>query len=200
MEECRDAGNARRKKKQKQQKEPLGGKKGHGRISPSTHWTPTRSPFFFSFPACTFFYNIISTPGYFFRTSLALRTMVGESRSYCEGTPPMQLPPTPHEDDCNNIGSIRSTSPWRQIFAPPRCGAGSSSPTLGANFMRASQTTTKIKYNLAALCGDLAKEGSRSKNATLTLGQDLHKLGLGAVVWDCVSGPTSSTKISGCST
>lgn len=155
-------------------------------------------PLFLFFSRMHFF--IISTPGYFFRTSLALRTMVGESRSYCEGTPPMQLPPTPHEDDCNNIGSIRSTSPWRQIFAPPRCGAGSSSPTLGANFMRASQATTKIKYNLAALCGDLAKEGSRSKNATLTLGQDLHKLGLGAVVWDCVSGPTSSTKISGCST
>lgn len=117
--------------------------------------------------------------------------MFGESPSYCEGGPPQgvqELPPTPHEDDCD----IGSTSSWRQIFAVARrFGAASTSPTLGVNFMRAAQTSTTIKYSLAACRGDSAKEGSCSENATLTLGQDLRKLGLGAVVWDCVSGPFS---------
>lgn len=94
------------------------------------------------------------------------------------------------EDDCDGTGSM-SASSWREIFVVAACRrAGSTSPTLGVNYMRAAQKTTTVKYSLAAHHGGSSNKGSCSEYATLTLGQDLRKLGLGAVVWDCVSGTT----------
>lgn len=112
--------------------------------------------------------------------------MVGDSPNYHEGGPPQgaqKLPPIRRENDCDIGGS---TASWREIFAVDGAGAGSISPTLGVNFMRAAQNTRTIKYSLAACRGGSSKD-SCSEYATLTLGQDLRNLGLGAVVWDCVS-------------
>lgn len=112
--------------------------------------------------------------------------MGGDSSNYDEGCPPQgaqKILPICHEDDCHDTGS----KSWREIFAVARVGAGPAYwPTLGVNFMRATQNTTIIRYNRVACCGGSPK-GSCSDYATLTLGQDLRKLGLGAVVWDCVS-------------
>lgn len=80
-------------------------------------------------------------------------------------------------------GSQRSS--WRNIFAVASAACGPV-PKLGVNFLQAAQDTTTVKYALAT------SQRSSSTNepyepATLTLGQDLRHLGLGAVLWDCVS-------------
>lgn len=71
---------------------------------------------------------------------------------------------------------------WREIFKHKVKGA----PTLGLDFLRASKDTTTLRYKLEA-----PRKGpwnnEEDSHATLTLQQDLGKLGLGAVVWDCVS-------------
>lgn len=80
-------------------------------------------------------------------------------------------------------------SSWRNIFEHPTEGP----PTLGLDFLRAVQHTTTTKYGLRGRRGGMWI-GGEEEDATLTLGQDLGKLGLGAVVWDCVS-PTPKTQL-----
>lgn len=75
---------------------------------------------------------------------------------------------------------------WREIF---KTTAGWP-PTLGLDFLRAAQHTTTTTYELEGACGGEGPgkdSGRNNEEAKLTLGQDLGKLGLGAVVWDCVS-------------
>lgn len=91
---------------------------------------------------------------------------------------------TQQQRDAGSIG-LHGRS-WRDIFKSTIKGP----PTLGLDFLRASKDTTTVRYNLQA-----PREGpwkydhdeDHSSYATLTLLQDLGKLGLGAVVWDCVS-------------
>lgn len=87
---------------------------------------------------------------------------------------------------CEEKCCTRSThSSWRNIFAvaPAACGPV---PKLGVNFLRAAQDTTTVAYALAA-CPKIPSTDDPGEPATLTIGQDLRNLGLGAVVWDCVS-------------
>lgn len=76
---------------------------------------------------------------------------------------------------------VSACSSWRKIFHYPFDQA----PTLGINFVRASQEATTTTYPVA----QAAPEGAydRGETATIHLGQDLANLGLGGVVWDCVS-------------
>lgn len=104
----------------------------------------------------------------------------------CVGSPLLGVEQSPihREDDCY----ARSMSSWENIFAvAPAAGKIS----LGCSFVRATQQTANVEYTLAAVHGDPPKDG-HGERATLTLGQDLCKLGLGAVVWDCVSAPTDT--------
>lgn len=71
---------------------------------------------------------------------------------------------------------------WATIFEHPAEGP----PTLGLNFLSATKDMITIKYALAPFSG--ASRGSKEKEeGSLILGQDLAALGLGGVVWDCVS-------------
>lgn len=75
-----------------------------------------------------------------------------------------------------------SSCHWRDIFGPyPR---NTSPPTLGLDFTRAAENRAVVTYNLSV--GQDCEDGDNVQEATLVLGQDLVKLGLGAVVWDCV--------------
>lgn len=166
------------------------GCKGKGG-TPCKGYLVVRSPLFF-----VVLVHLIAVDISLISVSHALfQVMAGDISSYFKGGPPQgeQLSPTcRHEVECD----VRSTSSWREIFAVARCGAGSTPPTLGVNFVRAVQNIITIEYTLAAYRGGGSLKGSRSENATLTLGQDLRKLGLGAVVWDCVSGPPSTAVVS----
>lgn len=110
--------------------------------------------------------------------------MTGESAT-CVGNPfpPMEQPPIRREDDCD---APKYTSSWHNIFAVAPA-AGEPPPELGVNFIRATQQTINTEYTLTTVHGNSRKSSRGEKSAMLTLGQDLRKLGLGAVVWDCVS-------------
>lgn len=86
--------------------------------------------------------------------------------------------------DAGSIGvNYRS---WREIFE----NAVQGPPTLGLDYLRASKDTTTLRYTLQATREGPWKYDDDEEDhacATLTLRQDLGKLGLGAVVWDCVS-------------
>lgn len=54
--------------------------------------------------------------------------------------------------------------------------------------MRAVQNSTTTRYGVGARREGPQKDGDEEQSqSALILGQDLGKLGLGAVVWDCVS-------------
>lgn len=95
----------------------------------------------------------------------------------------MEQPPIHHKDDCD--GRDMPSWAWENIFAVAP-GAGQP-PGLGVNFMRATQHTINVEYALATVHGNSRNISRGEERAMLTLGQDLGKLGLGAVVWDCVS-------------
>jgi len=123
---------------------------------------------------------------------LDLFHMGDDSSRCCTGR---ALLPILRQDERGTTGATSSPS-WRDIFAAdPQALDEESPPTLGVSFLRASRHTTTIEYTLAVVRSEGSSKGGTSlgKHATLTLGQDLRKLGLGAVVWDCVSGPLYRT-------
>ena len=67
--------------------------------------------------------------------------------------------------------------PWRELFQA-RAAAGAGAPGLGVDFVRASQ-----KHAALAL-------PAGEQELIFRLQQDLEGLGLGAVLWDCVSSPS----------
>lgn len=111
----------------------------------------------------------------------SIETMLAETLKYhpteCVDTSlgEQQSPPSKHD---GGTGSVS----WREIFQKQALGP----PSLGLDFLHALEDTAKIKYGLRARREGPRKDG-RSDVATLILGQNLGKLGLGAVVWNCVS-------------
>lgn len=88
-----------------------------------------------------------------------------------------------HHDGCA-VGTIDDVLPmisisWRNIFVDPL----KQPPTLGLDFVRAARDTTATTYAVAPA----PNNGNEKREATLFLAQNLGKLGLGGVVWDCVS-------------
>ena len=103
-------------------------------------------------------------------------------------------------DRDNLLGLFGSISHWQDIYHTPREPRAFSNvnhngaPTLGLDFLRASEGTITITYTLGSSGNnfegkdkDEDKDEDETQEATLVLSQDLGKLGLGAVVWDCVS-------------
>lgn len=90
-------------------------------------------------------------------------------------------PPLGHQLEKRDSGSTSCS--WKEIFAVDH----GSVPQLGVNFVRAAQDVATVKYSLANTRSQGLAGDSPVQHATLTLGQDLRNLGLGAVVWDCVS-------------
>lgn len=94
-----------------------------------------------------------------------------------------------HDENRDYSGSTSSS--WKEIFAVDH----GSVPQLGVNFVRAAKDVATVKYSLAnTRLHGLAGDGP-VQHATLTLGQDLRNLGLGAVVWDCVSPRQNSCQV-----
>ncbi|CAN0008678.1 unnamed protein product, partial [Ectocarpus sp. 13 AM-2016] len=103
------------------------------------------------------------------------RLQIPRNAACTRSSPPVGL------DENRDSGSTSSS--WKEIFAVDH----GSVPQLGVNFVRATQDMATVKYALANIRSQgLARYGP-VQHATLTLRQDLRNLGLGAVVWDCVS-------------
>lgn len=85
--------------------------------------------------------------------------------------------------DRGDLWGLRESScHWRDIFGPNP--GNTSPPSLGLDFTRAAEKRAVVTYTISVGqdCGDV----DNVKEATLVLRQDLVKLGLGAVVWNCV--------------
>lgn len=85
--------------------------------------------------------------------------------------------------DRGDLWGLRESScHWRDIFGPnPR---NTSPPSLGLDFTRAAEKRAVVTYTISV--GQDYEDGDNVQEAKLVLGQELVKLGLGAVVWDCV--------------
>lgn len=89
---------------------------------------------------------------------------------------------------CLPSGELRiAVTTWRVIFDQRM----EDPPTLGLDFVHANQQSRTIVYNKVPWRID-PPDAEKAEEATLLLGQNLGELGIGAVVWDCVSAVCSS--------
>lgn len=111
-------------------------------------------------------------------------TVPGEDVDHTAEPIPVREDTQPPIHDRNGVDHVSIS--WREIYKTTAVWP----PTLGLDFVRAAQNTTTTTYELGKACGGegAGKCSRRNKEqAMLILGQGLGNLGLGAVVWDCVS-------------